>query len=237
MLNETLTCRRRVARRGYTVCQAVGGPRRSGLHREIRTDRGGARSSRRSPPSEAPNIAPERVEALVTRRECSVAATCEGFRLLPGLFHYQQQRSQTVSVRRLLARAAYRRDANVRAQAQGTRDGSGRVEPRWGRFGCLLWCNLWRPRWNIINYLEHNNQRKARTRALFAPLALSSPRLTRRYKQCGERTPTISAGERDSTASSSHSGPNCPSSQACVEYAPTRQAHTTSDPPSERRRR
>ena len=184
MLNETLTCRRRVARRGYTVCQAVGGAPEVKDFTE-RSEPIEERAPKVVPPtppvgSSVP-IAPERVEALVTRRECSVAATCEGFRLLPGLFHYQQQRSQTVSVRRLLlapptdATPMSERKRKERGTGPGgsSRDGGGSVACCGATFGATMG--------NIINYLEHNNQRKGErarlVRAVGAQLAAADAAL------------------------------------------------------------
>ena len=192
MLNETLTCRRHVARRGYTVCPAVGGTREVKNFTE-RSEPIEERAPKVVPPTppvgSSPPIAPERVEALVTRRECSVAATCEGFRLLPGLFHYQQQRSQTVSVRRLLLAPPPANAPNAPAMSErkrkerGTtgpagpggpsRDGGGSVACCGATFGATMG--------NIINYLEHSNQRKGErarlVRAVGAQLAAADAAL------------------------------------------------------------
>ena len=187
MLNETLTCGGRVARRAHhhTVCPPVGGTRDVGSV--------GARAERSDPIEErAPKVVPptppvgrsptapiappsERGgggggEALVTRRECAVAAKHEGFRLLPGLFPYQQQRSESVEVRRLLLappsagnssgtphtmseRKRKERGASGASGPGGSqREGGGSVTCCGATFGATMG--------NIVKYLERNNQRK-----------------------------------------------------------------------------
>ena len=109
-------------------------------------------------------------EVRVTRSECAVAVRNEGFRLLSGLFYYQQQRSSHVQVRRLLVaplptandadNGGMARKRKDRAGGTGggagpggrAREGGGSVTCCGATFGATMG--------NIVGYLERHNQRK-----------------------------------------------------------------------------